>query len=96
MYYRSEEKHWKRNPVINSDIKTLYKNYITEYNNTVFNNNKQNISCNGDVLCANNNMFDVDLVYLDPPYGGTRADYYHFLETYINYWENETLFNKTT
>jgi adenine-specific DNA methylase len=35
---------------------------------------------------------------MDPPYGGTHADYgsyYHFLETYINYWKDEKLFNTT-
>ena len=98
MDYRKEEKHWKRNPVINSDIKKLYRNYIIEYNNAVINNGKENISYNGDILLTNSNSINVDLVYLDPPYGGTHSDYanyYHFLETYINYWKDEPLFNKT-
>jgi adenine-specific DNA methylase len=98
MDYRKEEKHWKRNPVINSDIKKLYRNYIIEYNNAVINNGKENLSYNGDILLTNSNSINVDLVYLDPPYGGTHSDYanyYHFLETYINYWKDEPLFNKT-
>lgn len=95
--YRKDKKHWKRNPVINSDIKELYKTYIEQYNDAVMDNEKKNISHNGDILFSEN-IFEVDLVYLDPPYGGTHADYanyYHFLETYINYWKNEPLFNKT-
>lgn len=98
MDYRKEEKHWKRNPVINSDIKKLYRNYIIEYNNAVINNGKENLSYNGDILLTNSSSINVDLVYLDPPYGGTHSDYanyYHFLETYINYWKDEPLFNKT-
>ena len=95
--YRKDEKRWKRNPVINSDIKVLFRNYITEYNNAVINNKKDNISFNTNILLSAN-TFDVDLVYMDPPYGGTHADYgsyYHFIETYINYWKDETLFNTT-
>ena len=30
--YRKDEKHWKRNPIINSDMKALFRKYITEYN----------------------------------------------------------------
>lgn len=95
--YRKDEKHWKRNPAINSDIKVLFRNYITEYNNAVIDNRKDNISFNTNIL-SSANTFDVDLVYMDPPYGGTHADYgsyYHFIETYINYWKDETLFNTT-
>lgn len=95
--YRKNEKHWKRNPVINSDIKELFRKYITEYNDAVIDNKKSNISLNTDILLSSN-IFDVDLVYMDPPYGGTHADYgsyYHFIETYINYWKNEELFNTT-
>lgn len=95
--YRKDEKHWKRNPVINSDMKELFKKYVSEYNNAVFNNNKHNISFNTNIL-SSANTFNVDLVYMDPPYGGTHADYgsyYHFIETYINYWKNEELFNTT-
>lgn len=95
--YRNDEKHWKRNPVINSDIKDLFRKYITEYNNAVINNHKENTSFNTNIL-SSANTFDVDLVYMDPPYGGTHADYgsyYHFIETYINYWKDETLFNTT-
>jgi adenine-specific DNA methylase len=95
--YRKDEKHWKRNPVINSDMKALFRKYITEYNNAVINNKKDNTSFNTNILLSAN-TFDVDLVYMDPPYGGTHADYgsyYHFIETYINYWKDEELFNTT-
>jgi adenine-specific DNA methylase len=95
--YRKDEKHWKRNPVINSDMKTLYKKYIYEYNEAIFDNKKSNISLNSNILDSVSEQ-QVDLVYMDPPYGGTHADYgsyYHFLETYMNYWKDETLYNTT-
>ena len=95
--YRKDEKRWKRNPIINSDMKALFRKYITEYNNAVIDNKKDNISFNTNIL-SSANTFDVDLVYMDPPYGGTHADYgsyYHFIETYINYWKDEELFNTT-
>ena len=78
-------------------MKELFKKYINEYNNAIINNNKSNISYNTDILLSTN-IFNVDLVYIDPPYGGTHADYgsyYHFIETYINYWKDEELFNRT-
>ncbi len=95
--YRKNEKHWKRNPAINSDIKVLFRNYVTEYNNAVINNQKNNLSFNTNILVSAD-TFEVDLVYMDPPYGGTHSDYgsyYHFIETYINYWKDEMLFNTT-
>lgn len=95
--YRNDKKHWKRNPAINSPIQELYQKYIVEYNNAVINNYQENLSYNTDIL-STANAFDVDLVYFDPPYGGTHADYasyYHFLETYVNYWKDEPLFNTT-
>jgi len=96
--YRKIEKHYKRNPVINADIKTLYRQYIDEYNKAVFNNHQQNRSTCTDILVSATDYEAIDMVYMDPPYGGTHSDYgsyYHFLETYINYWKDEKLFNKT-
>ena len=86
--YRKIEKHWKRNPVINDDIEKLFKSYLIEYNNAVIDNKIKNESYNSDILLTIDKI-NVDMVYFDPPYGGTHSDYssyYHFLETYINYW----------
>lgn len=95
--YRKIEKHWKRNPVINDDIKKLFRSYLIEYNNAIIDNEKKNVSYNSDILTTIDKI-NVDMVYFDPPYGGTHSDYsayYHFLETYINYWEDAKLYNNT-
>jgi len=41
---------------------------------------------------------DIDLVYFDPPYVGCHPDYqafYHFLETYVQYWKDKEFVNGT-
>ena len=43
-------------------------------------------------------MSNVDLVYFDPPYCDSHADYqgfYHLLETYTNYWKDKEFVNGT-
>lgn len=62
---------------------------IREYNRSVFSNDQNNISINGDVFCA---PVNVDLVYMDPPYIPRSDDNcyvkrYHFLEGLSAYWE---------
>lgn len=40
----------------------------------------------------------IDLVYFDPPYAGSHADYqafYHLLETFTRYWTDKTFVNAT-
>ena len=97
--YRNDEKRWKRNPAINSPIKKLFIEYLNEYNNNIFDNGKENKAYNMDIFDFLDNInTEIDLIYFDPPYGGTHCDYnsyYHFLETYINYWDDTTLYNKT-
>jgi adenine-specific DNA methylase len=100
--YRNDEKRWKRNPAINRDIKEMFLEYVKEYNNCIFDNKKDNKAYNMDIFDfldnINDNNTKIDLIYFDPPYGGTHCDYgsyYHFLETYIHYWEDTKLYNKT-
>lgn len=41
---------------------------------------------------------DIDLVYFDPPYCNSHADYqsfYHLLETYVEYWKDKQFVNGT-
>ena len=100
--YRNDPKRWKRNPAINRDIKEMFLEYVKKYNNCIFDNKKDNKAYNMDIFDfldnINDNNIKIDLIYFDPPYGGTHCDYnsyYHFLETYINYWEDTKLYNKT-
>ena len=41
---------------------------------------------------------NVDLAYFDPPYCGCHPDYqafYHFLETFVEYWTGKRFINET-
>lgn len=70
----------------------LFRNYIGEYNRSVFSNGKKNKVIGGyDALSA---PTAIDLVYLDPPYfledssqGTNYLSLYHFLEGLANYSE---------
>jgi adenine-specific DNA methylase len=100
--YRNDEARWKRNPAINRDITEMFLEYVKEYNNCIFDNKKDNKAYNMDIFDfldnINSNNIKIDLIYFDPPYGGTHCNYnsyYHFLETYINYWDDTTLYNST-
>ena len=97
MEYRSHPERVKRNPSINQDIKELFSFFIRNYNTAVFNNNKDNQTFNENILDLIPKV-NVDLAYFDPPYVNIHPDYqgfYHFLETYVNYWKNKKLINKT-
>lgn len=68
----------------------LIKKFVTEYNQSVFDNGKKNKVVGGHnaLYCPNG----VDLVYLDPPYfsnnhskGLNYLEYYNFLEGIANY-----------
>lgn len=71
-----------------------FSQYVTEYNQAVFDNGRSNRALNQDVLDWGNPP-SADLVYLDPPYydrtkdGGTTdyQFYYHFLEGFMRYDE---------
>ena len=87
-----------RNPTIAKPIKNLFLELVNDYNNAVFDNKKNN-----KIYCKNAISFiktvqGVDMVYLDPPYYGCHPDYqafYHFLETYVEYWKDKKLVNGT-
>ena len=68
--------------------------FIKEINRAVFNNQKNNIVFNSDILELD---VKVDLVYIDPPYIPSKGtlthyrDFYHFLDGLSNYekWHEE-------
>jgi len=65
-----------------------FKKFVKEINDSIFNNNKENISINKDIFDISNNY---DLVYIDTPYipkkGSitTYGDFYHFLNGLVEY-----------
>ena len=88
----------KRNPSITQPIKNLFLELIDEYNYAVFDNKRKN-----KVYCKNTvdlikQLKNIDLVYFDPPYCGCHPDYqafYHFLETFVEYWTDKKFINGT-
>jgi adenine-specific DNA methylase len=96
--YSKDPNRIKRNPTIARPLKDLFLELVPEYNNAVFDNEKDN-----EVYCADTiellpKLKNIDLVYFDPPYCGCHPDYqafYHFLETFVEYWKDKEFINGT-
>jgi adenine-specific DNA methylase len=72
-----------------SFIQKLIKDYFSgKYDDFVFSENKRCLALNSDIIeLLQNTDFTTDLIYFDPPYGGSSTDYaylYQFLEEYIH------------
>lgn len=96
-YSRTPERV-KRNPTIARPIKELFSELVNEYNNSVFDNGKENRVYCEDTTSLIKKLQNVDLVYFDTPYCGCHPDYqafYHFLETYVEYWQYKEFINGT-
>lgn len=96
--YANSEIRVKRNRSLALPLKDIFLNVLTEYNAAIFDNGQENLSYNSNVLDLLQNVSGVDLVYFDPPYCGSHADYqsfYHLLETYTEYWEDKSFVNGT-
>ena len=95
--YASNPERIKRNPSLIIPIKELFLKIIPEYNNAVFSNGFSNKSFAMDAIdFIHNNKKGVDLIYFDPPYCDSHADYqsfYHVLETYTEYWKDKKFIN---
>jgi adenine-specific DNA-methyltransferase len=64
----------------------------------VFDNGCDNASYNDNALDLIPRLTGIDLVYFDPPYCDSHADYqsfYHLLETYTEYWKEKQFVNGT-
>ena len=88
----------KRNPTIIRPIKDLFLELVSDYNNAVFDNGRNNKMYCEDTVSFIKKIQGIDLVYFDPPYYGRHPDYqafYHFLETYVEYWKDKKLINGT-
>ena len=95
-YSRSPERV-KRNPSIARPLKELFFELLDDYNNAVFDNGQDNRAYCEDAVALTQNL-QVDLVYFDPPYFGRHPNYqsfYHFLETFVEYWKDKEFVNRT-
>jgi len=96
--YSKDPLRIKRNPTIARPLKDLFLELVDEYNNAVFDNGKDNEFYCEDTTQLVKKLDDVDLVYFDPPYCGCHPDYqafYHFLETFVEYWKDKEFINGT-
>lgn len=95
--YASDPKRIKRNRSLVISLKEIFMDLLKDYNNAIFDNHKNNKSYNYNILDLLPELNNIDLVYFDPPYCNSHADYqsfYHLLETYIEYWKDKKFINK--
>lgn len=97
--YANNPDRVKRNRSLVVPVKELFLELLPTYNAAVFDNGQDNVSLNLDAREAIRHYGQgADLIYFDPPYCDSHADYqsfYHLLETYTEYWTDKQFVNKT-
>ena len=94
--YASNPERIKRNRSLIRPLKSLILDIVDDYNNAVFDNKKECIAYNENVLELLPSLSNIDVVYFDPPYCNSHADYqsfYHLLETFTIYWKDKKFIN---
>jgi adenine-specific DNA methylase len=94
--YAKDPARIKRNRSLIRPLREIFTELAPLYNNAVFDNNKMNRSYNRNTLDLLPELQDIDLVYFDPPYCNSHADYqsfYHLLETFTEYWTDKSFIN---
>lgn len=98
LVYAADPARIKRNRSLIRPLKELFTELLPEYNAAVFDNANENSSYNANILDLLPQLNGIDLVYFDPPYCNSHADYqsfYHLLETYVEYWKDKKFVNGT-
>lgn len=98
LVYAADPTRIKRNRSLIRPLKELFMELLPEYNAAVFDNKKENQSYNENILDLLPRLKNIDLVYFDPPYCNSHADYqsfYHLLETFVEYWKDKQFINGT-
>jgi len=96
--YASDPERIKRNRSLIRPIKDIFLDLLPKYNQAIFDNKQENLSYNQNTLELIPKLKNIDLVYFDPPYCDSHADYqgfYHLLETYTEYWKDKQFINGT-
>lgn len=94
--YATNPTRIKRNRSLIRPLKEIFLELFPQYNAAVFNNTKENHSYNCNILDLLPRLNTVDLIYFDPPYCNSHADYqsfYHLLETFVEYWKDKQFVN---
>lgn len=73
----------------NKEFMYHIEKYKEEYNNAVFDNNKNNKAFQMDAFKLLKNVENVDIIYLDPPYPSTMNDYYAFYGYFDDIFEKK-------
>ena len=98
LVYAADPVRVKRNRSLIRPLKKIFLDLLPDYNAAVFNNQKSNKSFQENILDLLPKLSNVDLVYFDPPYCNSHADYqsfYHLLETFVEYWKDKQFVNGT-
>ena len=98
MNYAADPVRIKRNRSLIRPLKELFMELLPQYNAAIFDNHERNLSYNENILDLLPRLEGVDLVYFDPPYCNSHADYqsfYHLLETFVEYWRDKEFVNGT-
>lgn len=98
LVYAADPCRIKRNRSLTRPLKDIFMELLPKYNAAVFDNGKDNKSYNENILDLLPQLNNIDLVYFDPPYCNSHADYqsfYHLLETYVEYWKDKQFVNGT-
>jgi len=96
--YSKDPERIKKNPSLAKHLKDIFQSLVGPYNRAIFDNKKENKAYCEDTIKLIPKLKDVDLVYFDPPYCGCHPDYqafYHFLETFVEYWKDKEFVNGT-
>jgi len=96
--YANDPERIKRNRSLIRPIKDIFLDLLPKYNQAIFDNKQDNLSYNQNTLELIPKLKNIDLVYFDPPYCDSHADYqsfYHLLETYTEYWKDKQFINGT-
>jgi adenine-specific DNA methylase len=94
--YAADPARIKRNRSLIRPVKDMFMEILPKYNSAVFDNGGDNKSFNENILCLLPKLKNIDLVYFDPPYCNSHADYqsfYHLIETYTEYWKDKQFVN---
>lgn len=96
LIYAADPARIKRNRSLIRPLKDIFLDLLPEYNAAVFDNKEHNESYNENILDLLPQLQGIDLVYFDPPYCNSHADYqsfYHLLETFVVYWKDKNFVN---
>lgn len=98
LIYAADPERIKRNRSLIRPLKDIFLELVIEYNRAVFDNGQKCVAFNENILDLLPSLSNIDLVYFDPPYCNSHADYqgfYHLLETFTNYWKDKEFVNGT-